>query len=52
MEKAKFLIVSEITNADAADEEKLRSEVDLLVDVACKQHALLHPPEIAVAAVH
>jgi len=52
MEKAKFLIVSEITNADAADEAKLRAEVDLLVDVACKQHAILHPPELAAAAVH
>jgi len=52
MEKAKFLIVSEITNADAADEEKLRAEVDLLVDVACKQHAVLHPEAALVAAVH
>ena len=52
MEKAKFLIVSEITNADEADEEKLRAEVDLLVDVACKLHAKLHPAEVVVAAVH
>jgi CarD family transcriptional regulator len=52
MEKAKFLIVSEITNADAADEEKLRAEVDLLVDVACKHHAISHPPELAAATVH
>ncbi len=52
MEKAKFLIVSEITNADATDESELRAEVDVLVDVACKQHAVLHPPEAAAAAVH
>lgn len=52
MEKAKFLIVSEITNADATDEEKLRAEVDLLVGVACKQHAVLHPREETIVAVH
>jgi CarD family transcriptional regulator len=50
LEKSKFLIVSEITNADAADEAKLREEVDLLVDLACKQHAIQHPPEAAAAA--
>ena len=52
MEKAKFLIVSEVTNADAADEDTLRAEVDLLVDLACKQHAVLHPEPQAAAANH
>ncbi len=51
MEKAKFLIVSEITNADTADEEKLRSEIDLLVEAACKKH-LRSQPSVMSAAVH
>jgi len=51
MEKAKFLIVSEITNAEKSNEEKLRAEMDLLVEAACKRHMLLHP-ELAVAAAH
>lgn len=51
LEKAKFLIVSEITNANASDESTLRSEIDLLVDSACKKH-LRSQPTVMSAAVH
>src|SRR5215213_4184060 len=51
MEKAKFLIVSEITNAETADEERLRNEIDLLVESACKKH-LRSQPRVMSAAVH
>ncbi len=50
-EKAKFLIVSEITNAQAADEDDLRAEIDLLVESACKKH-LPSQPRVMSAAVH
>jgi CarD family transcriptional regulator len=51
MEKAKFLIISEITNANAADEEKLSAEIDALVDAACRKH-VLRQPKVMLAAVH
>lgn len=51
LEKAKFLIVSEITNADSADEAKLRSEIEILVESACKKH-LRSQPRVMSAAVH
>lgn len=38
LEKAKFLIVSEITNADHKDEEKVMSDVVALVESACAKH--------------
>lgn len=51
LEKAKFLIVSEITNAETADEGKLRAEIDALVETACKKH-LRSQPTVMTAAVH
>ena len=51
LEKAKFLIVSEITNADVSDEEQLRLEIDVLVEAACKKH-MLSQPRVMSAAVH
>lgn len=51
LDKAKFLIVSEITNAKYADEEKLGAEIDLLVAKACKKHSLSQP-HVMSAAVH
>src|SRR5688500_3525589 len=51
LEKSKFLIVSEITNADAAEEEALRDEIDRLVDIACAKH-LATQPRVMSAAVH
>lgn len=51
LEKARFLIISEITNADAADEAKLRAEIDILVEAACKKH-LRSQPRVMSAAIH
>lgn len=51
LEKAKFLIVSEITNAEIADESTLRAEIDMLVESACKKH-LRSQPRVMSAAVH
>jgi len=51
LEKAKFLIVSEITNAETADADALGHEIDLLVDEACGKHVAL-PAEVMSARVH
>lgn len=51
LEKAKFLIVSEVASAESADEEALRSEVEHLVDLACLKHATVQP-KVVSAAVH
>jgi CarD family transcriptional regulator len=51
LDKAKFLIVSEITNAECAGECEIESEVCRLVESACSNHKV---PETSVlsAAVH
>jgi len=51
LEKAKFLIVSEITNADVSDEDYLRAEIETLVILACQKHLLLQP-KVMTAVVH
>ena len=51
LEKSKFLIVSEITNANKVDEEELRAEIDRLIDIACNRHSH-HQPKVMSAAVH
>ena len=51
LEKSKFLIVSEVTNADFTDEERLRSDIDRLVEVACKKH-LTSQPRVMAVTVH
>jgi len=51
LEKSKFLIISEITNADAADEEALRAEIERLVEAACRKH-LRTQPKVMTAAIH
>lgn len=51
MDKAKFLIVSELANANAADEEALANEIDRLVSNACKKH-LASQPSVMSAAIH
>ncbi|CAN5626497.1 MAG: CarD family transcriptional regulator [Pyrinomonadaceae bacterium] len=49
LEKAKFLIISEITNADVSDEDHLRAEIEALVESACEKHLLLQPKVMSVA---
>lgn len=51
LEKSKFLIISEITNAEIADEEALKAEIERLVEVACKKH-LRAQPKVLVATIH
>ena len=48
LEKSKFLIISEITNANAADEEALREEIERLVESACRKHIRTQPKVLAV----
>ena len=51
LEKSKFLIISEVSNAEKADEEELRSEVERLVELACDRHAV-QQPKVMTASVH
>ncbi len=43
LEKAKFLIVSEVTNAGLADEAKIESRISELIGNACTKHHITQP---------
>ena len=49
LEKARFLIVSEISNADLVTEDHLDSQINRLVENACHKHLLVQP---RVATAH
>ena len=51
LEKAKFLIISEVSNADKKDHGWMEAEICRLVEDACAKHRELHPAEMT-AAVH
>ena len=51
LEKSKFLIISEIVSADAADEDALRADIDRLVESACRKHVRTQP-KVMAATVH
>lgn len=51
LDKSKFLIVSEITNSNAGNEEELSAEIDRLVEIACRKH-LRSQPRVMSVAVH
>ena len=51
LEKAKFLVVSEITNADRRDHNGIEAEVCRLVESACVKHRRIEE-KLASAAVH
>lgn len=51
MEKAKFLIVSEITGAELANEDVIGGKIDKLVETACEKH-LDTQPKVMSALVH
>lgn len=51
LEKSKFLIVSELINADGADEDALRADIERLVEKACDHHTLIQP-KVMTAGVH
>ena len=43
LEKAKFLIVSEVTNAGLADESKIENKITELIENACTKHHITQP---------
>jgi len=51
LEKAKFLIISEISNAEKANEVELRTEIERLVEIACDRHTHFQP-KVMAATVH
>lgn len=51
LEKSKFLIISEILNAESGDESALRNEIERLVEIACKKH-LRSQPKVMSATIH
>ncbi len=51
LEKAKFLLVSEIVNAIPIDEEKIAAQIDKLVSAACEKHLAVQPL-VMTATVH
>jgi CarD family transcriptional regulator len=52
LEKAKHLLVSEISNANASSTDTIESRVSQLVESACLKHKEKHPVIAAAAAVH
>ena len=51
LEKSKFLIISEITNADPKNKSHLESQIVTLVESACSKHVFTQP-SVMVASVH
>lgn len=51
LEKAKFLVVSEITNAGAADENDVEIKINSLLENACNKHFTLQP-KVMLAVNH
>ena len=49
LDKARFLVVSEIVNAGLAKDDRIETKVDKLVENACHKHLLIQP---RVAMVH
>jgi CarD family transcriptional regulator len=52
LEKAKHLLISEITNANDKVSETIESRICELVESACQKHEEMHPEIAAVASVH
>jgi CarD family transcriptional regulator len=51
LEKSKFLIISEISNADPKSETPMESEIIGMVEAACSKH-LFTQPTVMAAVVH
>jgi CarD family transcriptional regulator len=51
LEKAKFLVVSEITNAGLADEDEIEEKINKLLKKACHKHCASQP-KVMMAAVN
>lgn len=52
LEKAKFLIISEVINAGLAEEVRFETKVNTLVENACHKHSVTQPHVAAAAASH
>jgi CarD family transcriptional regulator len=52
LEKARYLIVSEIVNADCRTDNEIATKVSQLVESACSKHVSSHPGAAASATVH
>ncbi len=50
LEKAMFLIVSEVTNAGLADESKIESRINELIGNACTKHHVSQPSVMAATS--
>lgn len=51
LDKAKFLLVSEISNANSEEEEKIEAEIVHLVQSACQKHQIKQP-SVMSAMIH
>ena len=49
LEKAKFLIISEVSNADKSDHSLMESEIHALIESACTKHRIIQPTMAAAA---
>jgi len=47
LEKARFLIVSEVTNADLATEKTIEKKLNALIEKACHKHLAIQPRVLA-----
>jgi CarD family transcriptional regulator len=52
LEKAKHLLISEISSANAAKFDGIESRICALVESACSKHELAHPAMAATAGAH
>lgn len=50
LEKARFLVVSELSNAGSADAEEIEERVVKLVNKACDKHEIIHPRAMSAAS--
>jgi CarD family transcriptional regulator len=50
LEKARFLIVSEVTNADLASEKTIDRKLDELIEKACAKHLVIQPRILAATS--
>ncbi len=48
LDKAKFLIISEVTNAGLASETKIETKINELIENACVKHQAVQPSVMAV----
>ncbi len=52
LEKSRFLIVSEVINADLAVENTIEKKIDELIEKACTKHLETQPSVLAAAVSH